>query len=68
LDEQEAVAHAQLLLKLNEYTGLARSELAPEKMHGMYIGAVLDQGRVMSLVTVTKVSASQKERKEVPIH
>jgi hypothetical protein len=68
LNEMEAVSHAQLLLKLDKYVGLDRSELAPEKMHSMYIGAVLDGGRVMSLVTVTQVSASQKERKEIPVH
>jgi hypothetical protein len=65
--DEEAVAHARLLLTLNKYTGPGRRELAPEKMHGMHIGAILGDDRVMSLVTVTEVRASRNERKQVPI-
>ena len=67
LDEQEAVSHAELLLSLNRYASPTRKELDPEEIHGMYIGAILDGDRVISLVTVTEVRASPEESKEVPI-
>ena len=67
VDEKDALAQAQLVLDWDRSVGPAGRQLAPEKMHGIHIGAILDGDRVMSLVTVTKVNASRSERKEVPV-